>query len=84
MDLIGYIGGILLAFCAAPEAYLAWKRGHSSLSWGFLSLWGVGEVFTLAAVLTDAPLGYLLLNYGLNILFISIICYYKRKGDKNV
>lgn len=42
MDLIGYIGGILLAFCAAPEAYLAWKRGHSSLSWGFLSLWGVG------------------------------------------
>lgn len=81
MNLLGYLGGILLAFCAIPEAYLAWKRKRSDLSWTFLGMWGIGEVAILIPVIFEIKVGFLLLNYSLNVILISVICFYKRKGE---
>jgi hypothetical protein len=75
--MIGYIGNILLTACGAPEAYKAFKTKQCTLTWSFLFMCFVGEVLTLAAIINDAPLGYLLLNYGANIFFISIMLHYK-------
>ena len=82
MELLGWIGSGLLAFCAVPEAYLAWRRKGSSLTWTFLSIWWLGEVLILIPVLIDVKVGFLLFNYIINILLISIIMYYKYKGEK--
>lgn len=73
-----YIGSIMLAVCALPEAYSSWKKGRNDNSWSFLLLWFFGEVFTLIYVLynKDIPL---ILNYGLNLIFISVILKYKWK-----
>jgi hypothetical protein len=76
---LGWIGGMLLAICGLPETIKTVKNGRCDLSSGFLLLWGSGEVFTLISVCYDAPFGYLLLNYGLNIVFIGVMCYYKVK-----
>lgn len=73
----GYIGGILLALCGAPEAYLALKTGDSALSWTFLAMWGIGEVCILIPVLFKIKEKYLILNYLLNVVFIGIICLCK-------
>jgi len=70
---VGWLGSILLAFCGAPEAYRAVTDPQYDIALLFVLMWGVGEVITLYAVYKDAKLGYLLFNYGMNILFISII-----------
>lgn len=72
-----YLGSILLAICAAPLAWRAYKDGHSKGVDGlFLGIWAMGEVFTLSYVLYtwDLPL---ILNYGLNLIFIGTVVYYK-------
>lgn len=84
VDFFGYIGAFLLAGCGAPEAYLAWKRKRSDLSWTFLSMWGGGEVLLFIPMLFKYQISFLLANYILNILFITVIGYYKYRGDKNV
>jgi hypothetical protein len=84
MTSFGWIGSFLLACCGAPEAYLAWKRRRSDLSWIFLAMWGVGELCVLIPVLFEIKVGFLLLNYIANVIFISVICYYKYKGEQFV
>jgi uncharacterized protein with PQ loop repeat len=77
LTLIGYIGGILLAICGAPQAYLSYKQGHSDgISILFLLLWSFGEIFTLIYIIPkiDIPL---LLNYTSNLFFLLIIWKYK-------
>ena len=74
-----YIGSILLAICAAPLAWRAYKDGHSKgVDEVFLWTWFTGEVllFTYALHLKDLPL---IFNYGLNLIFICIVVYYKVK-----
>lgn len=80
--IMGYIGSALLSFCGAPEAYLAIKRKRSDLSWTFLAMWGGGEVFLAIPMFLEIKVSFLMLNYILNLIFISIICYYKIKGAK--
>jgi len=76
-DVFGYIGSICLAICALPQAIMSYRRGHSKgLSIGFLLLWTAGEIFTLMYVWPkmDMPL---ILNYSANLVFLSVIWYYK-------
>ena len=82
MELIGWLGSALLACCGAPEAYLAWKRKKSDLSWVFLGLWGGGEILLFIPMLFKYQISFLLANYVLNIFFISIIAYYKWRSNK--
>jgi uncharacterized protein with PQ loop repeat len=78
-----YLGSILLAICAAPLAYRAYHDGHSKGVDGlFLLIWTLGEIFTLSYVLYtwDLPL---ILNYGLNLVFIGVVVYYKLKPRRD-
>jgi uncharacterized protein with PQ loop repeat len=74
-----YLGSILLAICALPLAWRSFKDGHSKGVDGiFLTIWALGEVFTLSYVLYKGDLP-LILNYGLNLVFIGAVVYYKLK-----
>ena len=76
---MGWLGSVLLSICGMQEAYKAYVTKECHIGWFMLITWGLGEILTLLAIFKDAPLGYLILNYGLNIAFISVMVYYKRK-----
>lgn len=88
MDLIllmGWLGSLCLSICGLPQAWMSFKEKSSEgISWGFLLLWGFGELFGIAYVVdkADAPL---IMNYATNILIIGVILYYKinprKEGD---
>jgi len=79
METIGWIGSILLAFCGLPQAIESYKTKNSDgLTWGFLGMWGMGEIFTIIYILPKWHWP-LIFNYTANIIFISIILYYKIK-----
>jgi uncharacterized protein with PQ loop repeat len=82
MEYIGWIGGILLAFCGLPQAIESYKTKNSDgLTWGFLGMWGMGEIFTIIYILPKWHWP-LIFNYTANIIFISIILYYKIKPKR--
>jgi uncharacterized protein with PQ loop repeat len=82
MEIIGWIGGILLAFCGLPQAIESYRtKSSAGLTWGFLIMWGVGELFTIVYVIPKWHWP-LIFNYTANIIFISIIVYYKIKPQK--
>jgi uncharacterized protein with PQ loop repeat len=82
MEYIGWIGSILLAFCGLPQAIESFKTKNSDgLTWGFLIMWGVGELFTIIYIIPKWHWP-LIFNYTANIIFISIIVYYKIKPKK--
>lgn len=84
LDVLGWAGALLLAFCGMPQAIHSWRTGSSSgVTWGLISMWGLGEVLTMAYVFPkmDWPL---LFNYSANILFISVIVYYKAWPRKRI
>lgn len=82
METIGWIGSIAFALCALPQAIKSYKDGHSDgISWGLIILWTIGEWASLIYVL---PMGHwpLITNYVGNILFVSVITYYKMKHNE--
>jgi uncharacterized protein with PQ loop repeat len=82
METIGWIGSILLAFCGLPQAWESYKTKNSDgLTWGFLIMWGVGEIFTIIYILPKWHWP-LIFNYTANLVFISVILYYKIKPGK--
>jgi len=82
MEYIGWIGSILLAFCGLPQAIESYKTKNSDgLTWGFLIMWGVGEIFTIIYIIPKWHWP-LIFNYTANIIFISIIVYYKLKPKR--
>lgn len=77
MELIGWAGSVLFAFCGLPQAIQCFKTGHSrGLNWAFLLAWFFGEILTIVYVLPkmDVPL---LFNYGFNLLILIVILRYK-------
>jgi uncharacterized protein with PQ loop repeat len=82
MDIIGYIGSILLAICGLPQAIESFKtKSSEGLTWGFILLWFFGELFTFAYIIPKMDLP-LLINYSANIIFLIIIIYYKVNPKK--
>jgi len=74
--MIGWVGSIALAVCAAPQAWKSLTTMDSSdFSIWFLSLWLVGEIclFSYTWSLRKWPLR---INYGSNIVFILVILRY--------
>jgi uncharacterized protein with PQ loop repeat len=79
LELTGWIGAILFAICALPQAIQSFKDGHSrGINNLFLLFWMLGGIITLVYVLfkhgLDLPL---ITNYVLNIVLISVIMKYK-------
>lgn len=76
---IGFMGAILLALCALPQAIMSIVTGNShGISWLFLWMWYLGELLTLHYITQTIGLhGPLFWNYFINVLFVSIIVWYK-------
>ena len=84
IEIIGYVGNILLAVCALPTAIEAYINKKTSVPWSLLAPWSVGEVLVLIYV-TSLMDYALMLNYGLNFIFLSTIIYFKirsHNGEK--
>ena len=85
VEYLGILGSFLLGCCAAPEAIHSYMKGKNTSSLWFLLMWYIGEICVLAYVIPkkDIPL---IFNYGLNILFITVIIKYRlfpRKEAEN-
>ena len=77
MEQIGWLGSILLAFCGLPQAVESIRtKSSEGLTWGFISMWFIGEIMTFIYILPKMDLP-LLFNYTANIIFLAIIIYYK-------
>lgn len=77
MILIGWIGGILLALSSIPQAIRTVRDGNADgLSGFFIASWLIGEVLSLVYIgpTFNWPL---IANYGINLLIVSLIGYYK-------
>lgn len=74
---LGWIGSMLLAACGFPEVVKAFQTGECTLTWSFLLMWFFGEIFILVPVLRDIKSKFLIFNYSINILFISILIWFK-------
>ena len=82
MENIGWLGSILLAFCGLPQAIESYKtKSSEGLTWGFIGMWLIGELCTFIYIIPQMVLP-LLFNYTANIIFVSIIVYYKIKPKK--
>ena len=77
LTLSGWIGSTLLALCAIPEVIASFRTKQCSLSHGFLWLWYLGEWFLFLPVVLKGMAGFLIFNYALNIVLISVLIYYK-------
>ncbi len=83
MKTIGWLGACLLALCGLPQAVQSFRtKSSKGISWMFLTLWGLGELFTLFYVFSKVDVLPLVMNYCLNIVFISVIFYFKIKEAK--
>ena len=81
MTFLGWLGSILLAFCALPQALKTFKtKKADDISWGFLLMWLFGEIFTLIFILPKAGVLPLVVNYACNIVLILVILKYKLRG----
>lgn len=80
MEILGWIGSFMLAFCGLPEVIRTIREGECTLTWGFLLMWGIGEVCLLIPVIQQEMALFLLLNYGANTLFLVVLLWYKLKG----
>ena len=80
--LIGIMGGVLLSFCGLPEAIRSIKTKTCSIGHAMLISWGLGEILLFMYVLPTKDLP-LILNYGINVLFIGVMYFYKIFGRKN-
>ena len=82
MEIIGWIGSILLAFCGLPQAIESYRtKSSEGLTWGLLLMWFWGEIFTIIYIIPKWHWP-LIFNYTANIIFLVIIIYYKiRPGN---
>lgn len=82
METIGWLGSILLAFCGLPQAIESYKtKSSEGLTWAFISMWFIGEILTIIYILPQMVLP-LLFNYTANVIFLSVIIYYKINPKK--
>ena len=75
---LGWIGSVLLALCAAPQAVQSWDQRNSyGVNRTFLWTWALGELFVLVYMLSQSDiLVPLVLNYVANLICLGVILYY--------
>lgn len=89
MELVGWIGSMLLALCGLPQAIKSIRSGTSrGISLLMLLMWFSGEVFGLVYVISLASYP-LIFNYFLNLVLLLIILKYwfyprNKEGHNNV
>ena len=84
-EAVGWIGSMLFAFCALPQAIHAYRHKHSDgMTWTFLLMWLFGELFTLAYISSKQDVLPLLANYILNLIFLFVILWFKFFPKRNL
>ncbi|VVB77589.1 PQ loop repeat protein [uncultured archaeon] len=74
IELIGWIGAVLLATCGLPQLFKTLKtKDFSGLSLTFIVWWFFGEVLTLFYIVYTAFRWPLLFNYAINIIVCIMI-----------
>jgi len=82
IDSLGWLGNLMLAVCAVPQAWASYKQGHSNgISSGMLLLWGIGTLLALPLQI-DKGITQAVANYSVNLCLIGVIVYYKIKPRK--
>ena len=86
IEIIGWIGVILLTLCGIPQVYTTYKTKETlGLSLWMLIFWLVGEALTGLYVVLTIRKSPLLFNQFCNIIIVSSIIYlyfkYKKKND---
>lgn len=78
MELIGWLGSLLLTGCALPLVVQTVREGHGkSVNTQFLVAWIIGIILTLISLLGKSGVSYLLVSYGASLVFAGIISYFK-------
>lgn len=79
MEILGYVGSILLMLCGAPLAIQAVKtQKRPVMNIKMFWMWYFGEWFSLAYVLLKFGFnGPLIANYGMNIVFLTAVLFYE-------
>lgn len=78
IDQIGWVGNILFAACGIPQVIKCYRDGNADgLSWIFLLMWLVGEIFTASFVWNTSRQPQLMFNYIFNTTCLLIILKYK-------
>jgi uncharacterized protein with PQ loop repeat len=79
VELIGWLGSILMGGCGIPQAWESLQKGHSDgLTHLFLWMWAIGEVLMLAYVLSFNTASWpLIANYIVNLALLAIMMKYK-------
>lgn len=77
MQLVGWIGNLMFAFSAVPQAYKCYRQGHAQgLSGGLLYMWLIGEISALSYGIYEQIPAPLIVNYVFNLLCLLIIMRY--------
>ena len=75
---IGWVGNQLLAWCGAPMVFdVINKKSADGYAWGFIVMWGLGEILALIYMYNKHKDYPTMINYSINLAFILIVCYYK-------
>lgn len=79
IESIGWLGGLLFAFCGLPQAIQCYRQGHSrGTNSLFIWMWFAGEILMQIYVLVKHGLDLpLLVNYWINTIFVLIIIKFK-------
>jgi hypothetical protein len=77
IELTAWLGNLLLAVCAVPQAWASYKQGHSNgITKEMLWLWGGGTLLALPLQF-ERGIMQAVMNYNVNLFLISVIVYFK-------
>ncbi len=77
IDAMGWVGSIMLAVCAVPQAWASYRQGHSDgITKEMLFLWGGGTLLALPLQF-DREIVQAVVNYNVNLFLIAVIVYFK-------
>ena len=79
LDILVWVGSILLALCGLPLALEAIRRKCDYTPLTFLLMWYIGEWFCAIYAVSISELA-LTFNYVFNIICISIVLYYNLRS----
>jgi hypothetical protein len=82
-EIIGMVGSIAFALSGVPAAYHALRDRHCAYPWGFLILWGIGEILCSIYALHQGADILVWFNYVPNFLCLCILGYFNRRTSGN-
>lgn len=77
MTALAWLSSWLLALCGIPLVIQAYEQRRCPVTWGFLAMWGLGELGLFIYVFMTTMDTPLLFNYGLNFALVVYLARWK-------